>query len=146
MIQLPTHYEDTTNGTHPVPEAQFAEPAVAHSMSGNVLPIVQTVAQSLNSATLFRQYSKMIPIFCFRAFANLTELVQVHLIRNFVGLRSVHNKAGLWIPQRVLTYKRGTKNSELYSTSLLYSERPDTLRGHGFDIKDDPNMRYGVHK
>jgi len=71
MIQLPTHYEDTTNGTHPVPEAQFAEPAVAYSMSGIVIPFVQTVAQLLNSATLFHQYSKMIPIFCFRALANL---------------------------------------------------------------------------
>jgi len=73
MIQLPTHYEDTTNGIHPVPEAQFAEPAVVHIMSGIVLPFVQTVAQSLNSATPFRQYSKMIPIFCFRPTANLTK-------------------------------------------------------------------------
>ena len=40
MIQLPTHYEDTTNGTHPVLKAQFAEPAVAHSMSGIVLLFV----------------------------------------------------------------------------------------------------------
>jgi len=46
MIQLPTHYVDTTNGTHPVPEAQFAEPAVAHSMSGIALPFVQTVEHS----------------------------------------------------------------------------------------------------
>ena len=72
MIQLPTYYEEKTNGTNPVPEAQFAEQAVAHSMSGIVLPFVQTVARLLNSATLFHQYSKMIPIFCFRALGNLT--------------------------------------------------------------------------
>jgi hypothetical protein len=60
MIQLPTHYEDTTNGTHPVPEAQFAEPAVARSMSGIALPFVQTVAQSLTQLLCFVNARKLV--------------------------------------------------------------------------------------
>jgi hypothetical protein len=128
MIQLPAHYEDTTNGIHPVLVAQFTEPAVAHSMSGIVLPFVQTVTQSLNSATLFRQCSKIIPIFCFRALANLTQSClsapntkPCRLQKRTQSGRTVDPRAGFDVQEKNEVFRR-----VFYVTTLFWETRHPT--------------------